>query len=364
MLTIKIPLKDIDKTRKLLMENEVIDRDYKILTENNYGYIAIKQKLSFELQNQIKKEITKDKEESDAKYNKEFDFEIIEKDLEKLKKNPTSMAEQLKGKLSKEEIENLKTSFDIIGDLVILEIPEELLEQKDIIGKASLNFTKRKAVFMKKSAVEGITRTRQLEHLAGENQSETIHKEHGARIKLDIKNVYFSPRLATERKRIAEQVKDGEVILDMFAGVGPFPILIAKDKNVNIYAVDINKNAIDFMKENIKLNKLKGNITPILGDIKQIAKEKFIPKNIKFDRIIMNLPGTAKDFLELAISLINNNGIIHYYEFSDGYESGIEKIKNIAKTQNKDIEILNTRKVKSSSPKEWHVVIDARIVQN
>lgn len=347
MLAIKIPLKNIEKLRKILMEKEIVDRDYKILTEDNYGYISINKDL---------------KKESEKVFDKEIDFEIVEKNLEKLKKQPKNMTGHLKGKLTKEKIDNLKTSFDIIGDLVILEIPEELLEQKDIIGEASLNFTKRKAIFMKKSGIGGITRTRQLEHIAGKNQSETIHKEHGAKLKLDIKTVYFSPRLATERKRIAEQVQNGEIILDMFAGIGPFPILIAKDHKVNIYATDINEDAIKYMKENIKLNKLKGNIIPILGDIDKIAKDKFIQKNIKFDKIIMNLPGTAKDFLELAISLINKNGIIHYYEFSENYNSPIERIKKIAKTRHKEVEILATRKVKSTSPGQWHIVVDAKII--
>lgn len=147
----------------------------------------------------------------------------------------------------------------------------------------------------------------------------------------------------------------------MFAGIGPFPILIAKDRGANIYAVDINKEAIKYMKDNIELNKLKGKIIPILGDINQIAQEKFVKNNIKFDRIIMNLPGTAKDFLDLAILLVNDNGVIHYYEFSDGYDSAIERIKRIAKNYNKHAEVLTTRKVKSSSPGQWHIVVDAKI---
>lgn len=356
MLAIKIPLRHIDEVRKILMEREIIARNYKILTEDEYGYIPLKEDINSETIEKVKEEL-----ENIVKI-KNIDFYIVQKDLEEVKKQPRSITEHLKGKLTEKEIEDLKTSFDIIGDVVILEILENLQDQKDIIGEATLNFTKRKAIFMKKSAIEGVTRTRQLEHIAGEKNSETVHKEHGARFKLDVADVYFSPRLATERKRIANQVKDGEIILDMFAGIGPFPILIAKDHEVTIYAVDINKTAIRYMEENIKLNKLKGKITPILGDINQIAKEKFVEKNVKFDRIIMNLPGTAKDFLDLAIRLVKNNGLIHYYEFSEGYDSGIERIKKIAKNYNKDVEVLATRKVKSSSPGQWHVVIDTKII--
>ena len=110
---------------------------------------------------------------------------------------------------------------------------------------------------MKKSAIKGTIRIRDLEFLAGTDDSITIHKEHGARLKLDVKEVYFSPRLATERIRVSNSVKDGEKILDMFCGIGPFPILIAKNHDVDITAVDINEAAIKYLNENIKLNKLK-----------------------------------------------------------------------------------------------------------
>ncbi|KZX15560.1 ribosomal RNA large subunit methyltransferase I [Methanobrevibacter cuticularis] len=357
MLAIKIPLKETNKLRIILMEKEIIDMNYKIQSSDSYGYIPINRKIDndviIELENELKKKLKGQNEEKIA-------IEVVEKNLEKIKKYPKSIAENLEGKLSNDEIEELKTSFDIIGDVVILEIPEKLQKHKDIIGHAALDFTKRKGVFMKKSAIEGITRIRQIENIAGENETRTIHKEHGARFSLDVKDVYFSPRLATERKRIASQVKDKEMVLDMFAGIGPFPILIAKRRDVEIYAVDINKSAILHMKENIHLNKLKGKIHPIHGDITQIAKN-FKEKNMKFDRIIMNLPGTAYEFLDLAILLMNNNGILHYYEFAENYDQGIERISKSALKYDKQLEILGSRKVKSSSPGQWHICIDAKI---
>ena len=264
--------------------------------------------------------------------------------------------------LTIEEIEELKTSFDIIGDIVIVEIPEELKSKKKEIGKATLEFTKRKSVFMKKSAIHGTIRIRDLELIAGEDNAVTIHKEHGTRLKLNVKEVYFSPRLATERKRIADNVNNGEKILDMFCGIGPFPIVIAKNKNANITAVDINSDAIEYLDENIRLNKLKGKIRPFCGDIREVAKENF--ENEKFDRIIMNLPGLAFEFLDLAVDLIADNGVINYYEFSDSFSQGIERLQKAAHKKNKKVEILNTRKVKSSSPGMWHVSIDGKIIDS
>ena len=331
MKCVKVPLKRLNDTRIKLMENGQMNMEYKIKAEEKYGYIPINEDVD--------------------------DYEIVDIELEPMKRVPHNFSELLEGELTNEEIENLRTSFDTIGDIVILEIPENLQDKKQIIGDAALKFTKRKAIYMKKSAIKGTTRVRDLEFLSGVDDSVTIHKEHGARLKLDVREVYFSPRLATERKRVMESVKDGEKILDMFCGIGPFPIVIARNKNVNITAVDINESAIRYLNENIKLNKLEGRIETYCGDIREVSKSF----NLKFDRIIMNLPGLAYTFLDVAVDLINDGGIINYYEFSDSYEQGIKRLKDACRKVGKEVEIINTRKVKSTSPGEWHVAIDGEI---
>ena len=331
MKCVKVPLKRLNDTRIKLMENGQMNMEYKIKAEEKYGYIPINEDVD--------------------------DYEIVDIELEPMKRVPHNFSELLEGELTNEEIENLRTSFDTIGDIVILEIPENLQDKKQIIGDAALKFTKRKAIYMKKSAIKGTTRVRDLEFLSGVDDSVTIHKEHGARLKLDVREVYFSPRLATERKRVMESVKDGEKILDMFCGIGPFPIVIARNKNVNITAVDINESAIRYLNENIKLNKLEGRIETYCGDIREVSKSF----NLKFDRIIMNLPGLAYTFLDVTVDLINDGGIINYYEFSDSYEQGIKRLKDACRKVGKEVKIINTRKVKSTSPGEWHVAIDGKI---
>ena len=330
MKSAKVPLKKLNDVRKELMEKELMRMDYRIKTEVDYGYIPIKEDID--------------------------GYEIVDAELEELNIHPHNFSELLEDELSNEEIDDLKTSFDTIGDIVILEIPDNLISKKNIIGKATLDFTKRRSIYMKKSAVHGTIRIRDLELIAGEDNPITIHKEHGARLKLNVEEVYFSPRLATERKRVSDSVCDGENILDMFCGIGPFPIVIAKNNNVTITGIDINENAIKYFKENIKLNKVK-NIDTIMGDSREISTSF----KTKFDRIIMNLPGLAYDFLDVAMNLIEDGGIINYYEFSDGYEQGTKRLIDVALKENKKVEIINTRKVKSTSPGEWHVAIDAKI---
>ncbi len=315
------------------MEEGLMNMEYRIKAESEYGYIPINDNVN--------------------------DYEIVDIELEPMKKVPHNFSELLEGELTPKEIEDLRTSFDTIGDIVILEIPDNLQDKKFIIGDAALKFTKRKSIYMKKSAIKGTTRVRDLEFLAGIDDSVTIHKEHGSRLKLDVREVYFSPRLATERKRVMESVKNGEKILDMFCGIGPFPIVIAKNKDVEITAVDINESAIKYLDENIKLNKLMGSIQTYCGDVREVSKTF----NSKFDRIIMNLPGLAYTFLDVAVDLIEDNGIINYYEFSDSYEQGKKRLKDAANEVDKKVEIINCRKVKSTSPGEWHIAIDAKIIK-
>ena len=334
MKCVKVPLRQLNDTRIELMEKGLMNMEYRIKAGDEFGYIPINENVE--------------------------GYEIVCMHLEAMKKVPHEFSELLEDELTSEEIENLRTSFDTIGDIVILEIPDDLLDKRQMIGDAALKFTKRKAVYMKKSAIKGTTRVRDLEFLSGVDDSVTIHKEHGARLKLDVREVYFSPRLATERKRIMESVADGEKILDMFCGIGPFPIVIAKNRNVDITAVDINEYAIRYLDENIKLNKLKGNIRTCCGDIREVS-ERF---NSKFDRIIMNLPGLAYTFLDVALNLIEDGGIINYYEFSDSYEQGIRRLESASENAGKQVEILNTRKVKSTSPREWHVAVDAKVTSS
>ncbi|HMK54012.1 MAG TPA: class I SAM-dependent methyltransferase family protein [Methanobacteriaceae archaeon] len=335
MIGLKVPKKEANTIRQLLLQKQMLNLDYKIKRSRDYVYFPL----------------TK----SPNKLLDELKVQMVETDFEEVKRNFRSIEEYLQGQIPPEKMEDFKKSFDIIGSVVILEIPEELNEEKKQIGEAALKFTRRKAVYRKKSQIRGVTRTRELEHLAGEDSSETIHKEFGSQIMLDVKKVYFSPRLATERKIITDQVNDGELILDMFAGVGPFAVNIARKHDAKVYAVDINPDAMKYLKKNIKLNKVSKRIVPLQGDVKEVLQKM----DLKFDRIIMNLPGSACEFLDPAIEHLKPGGVLHYYQFSRDLEDPVNKIKKAAKPLL--VKILDERKVKSTKPGEWHVAVDTQI---
>src|SRR3989338_3820024 len=162
--------------------------------------------------------------------------------------------------LTTQESKELISSFDQIGDIIIVRIPDSLLSKKKLIGETLLKQVKiAKSIFYQASAVEGDFRTRNLEILAGDNKTETEYKEFGCKFTVDVENAFFSPRLSTERERIANLVRDGETVVNMFAGVGMFSVMIAKKKKCTVYSIDINPIAAKLCEKNIKSNKIAGN---------------------------------------------------------------------------------------------------------
>lgn len=339
MKGIKITKKNANNIRKNLIKENQIHRDYKIKSDDKYVYIPLIENYNEKL---IKSLIDN------------YTITIDDYNFIPYKHRAKNFMEYLDNKIPQNELEDIRKSFDIIGDIVILEIPPELENEKKVIGQAVLDFTKRKSVYYKKSKIQGVKRTRELEHIAGIDNLETIHKEFGIRFKLNPSTVYFSPRLATERLRVVKEVKENEVIIDFFAGIGSFPISIAHRKNAKIYSVDINPEAYKYVQENIKLNKLVGTVIPIEGDIRKV-----IDKLPLANRIIMNLPGTAKEFLTVAINHLQKDGILNYYEFSSDYETVIKRVEKAAYPRETDV--LNIRKVKSQSPGVWHIALDMKI---
>jgi tRNA (guanine37-N1)-methyltransferase len=339
MKGLKVPKNKANQVRLNLLEKKLLDLNFKIQSSDDAVFLPLTQIPESDFINELGPD----------------NINIVDMGFEKVIKAPRSIEAILEDIIPTEKLEDLKKSFDIIGDVVILEIPPELESEKVIIGEAALKFTKRRSVYRKMSEVQGVTRTRKLELLAGVDNSVTIHKEFGCKLMLDVKKVYFSPRLATERKNVADQVQDGELILDMFCGVGPYVMNIALLKNVEIYATDINPYAIQFLNENIKLNKLKGLVIPYLGDVKDFLRGT---EQI-FDRVIMNLPETSKSFLPLAIQHLKEGGVLNYYEFNHDVSAVPNSIINAAGSR--ETEILDIRKVKSRSPGVWHVGVDAKI---
>ncbi len=268
----------------------------------------------------------------------------------------------LGGVLSEKESEELFSAFDQIGDIIVIRIPDSLIPKKKIIGEKILEqVSTAKSVFYQSSDVEGDFRTRSLELVAGENRTETEYKEYGCRFIVDVEKAFFSPRLSTERERIANLVQNGDIVVNMFGGIGMFSIMAAKNKKCTIYNIDINPIASKLCEKNITLNKLDGKVISVNGDAAEIITNQLENKG---DRTLMLLPERSDEFLEDAILATKNNGIIHYYshihadkkqdapKLSEQHYLEITKVKS---------EILNSKIVRAVGPRYYQTVVDVKI---
>jgi tRNA (guanine37-N1)-methyltransferase len=274
--------------------------------------------------------------------------------------------------LSREEANAVIKGMDIIGDIAILKIPSNLEDKKTALAEALLKEAPYiKTVFMQAAPTKGDYRLKELKWLAGEEKSVTLHKEYGCLFKVDVEKAFFSPRLSFERRRIAEFVKENpvnpnETIINLFAGVGCFSILIAKlNPSVKIFSIDLNPDAIQYMMENILINKVRGKVIAVLSEAKRVINEFFL---CKADRVLMPLPERAYEFLDTSIAALKpTGGFIHYQDFIQAKkkdealrlakEKTLEKLKELKVNFQFD----SGRVIKDVAPYKFQVALDIKV---
>ena len=293
------------------------------------------------------------------------EFEISTYRFHAPAKRPLKLLDVLEKTLPPHLLASAPHAIDFVGDIAVIEIPPELVDHKKTIGEAILKTHKRvDTVLAKSGAVEGIYRLRKFEVIAGVEKTATLHKEYGCVYHIDLAKAYFSPRLSSEHNRVASQVKEGETVVDMFAGVGPFSILIAKKhENAQVYATDVNPDAVEFLRRNLAVNRVENKVMPLLGDVKQVVKKQLIGIA---DRVIMNLPEKAIEYVDVACDILKlEGGIMHYYEFTnapDPLETARVRLTEAMSQTNRNVKkILLAKVVRATAPFMWQVVVDAEI---
>jgi tRNA (guanine37-N1)-methyltransferase len=277
------------------------------------------------------------------------------------------LIEILSESLPSQELANICGSYDIVGDIAIMRLTEKSRKYRREIAEATMGaHLNVKTSLAQTGPVHGDFRVRRLEFVAGENKTVTTHVEYGCILSVDVKKCYFSPRLSYERMRVARQVGDGEVVVNMFAGVGSFSLLIAKHSGVSkVYSIDVNAAAVQFMRENTRINGAYGKVIPILGDSKRIIEEKLCHVA---DRVLMPLPEKALEYLPYTVlALKEAGGWIHYYDFEHATrdEDPVEKIKlKVAKEFQRErvkFEVPFGRVIRSTGPNWYQVVLDVAV---
>ncbi|RLG21850.1 hypothetical protein DRN74_00275 [Candidatus Micrarchaeota archaeon] len=338
VLCVKVRKKDAEKTRKHLVEIGVFDKRYKTFFDSAYVYFPIKDKVK--------------------------GYETVEKKLKAAEQSYFSLEEALKDRLSEDELSKLTKSFDIIGDIAVIEIGKGLERYEKDIAEAIMKVHKHVKTVCKRAGKHGgVFRIRPVEVIGGDKRTLTEHKESGARMLVDVNKVYFTPRLSHERERIASQVKAGERIAYFFAGVGPFALVIGKkQKNVKIYAIELNPEAYRLLVKNISLNHMENIIIPIKGDV-SVAYKRIAER---CDRIIMPLPEGARHFLKYAFKIAKADAVVHYYQFApkdNAFEYAEEIVKEEADKEGIAFKIINKRIARPYSPSTVQVVLDIKLLK-
>jgi tRNA (guanine37-N1)-methyltransferase len=277
------------------------------------------------------------------------------------------LKKKLADTLPPQSLSKVYSAFDLIGDIAVIKIAPDNQQVADVIASQIMQTHKGvRTVLSPTSAVKGEHRIRTLQVLAGENRMVAKHKEAGCVFSVDLEKCYFSTRLSGERLRIARQVSPGEVVINMFAGVGCFSILIArKVVSAKVYSIDINPSAYQYMLENIRVNRVYSRVIPILGDAKEVIETQLLGVA---DRILMPLPEKALEYLPIALAALKKNGgwiHFHYFTHADPNEDPIKLTESVLKDKLESLgvntQLTYSRVVRSTGPNWYQVVVDAKV---
>ena len=278
-----------------------------------------------------------------------------------IKKKPQTIDQLLKSKLTATQLKLIPRSQEIIGKIMILEVPDQLKKKEKLIAETYLKLNNSIETVVRKDKIHsGVYRTRTVKILAGKRTKETTHYENGITLQLHLEKTYYSARTANERLRIAKQVKPQEDVLVMFSGAAPYVLVIAQNaRPKKIYGIEINPMAHSYAGKNIIMNGFSSIVKLFEGDVRKIIP--IIKK--KFDRIVMPLPKIAEEFFNVALSKIKPGGIIHLYAFLHENEVALykKKIRDIAKQSKKSIQIQRYVKCGQFSPGTFRMCFDIKL---
>jgi len=319
---VRVPTDRGEETRQALATRDLLDRRYEITAAAGYLYVPVTDRAAVP-----------------------DEYEVVDREPP-ARETQTTPADVL----------GFEPSYERLGDIVVLDEddPERARRIADAVAESDLRAS---TVVNRASKVSGELRVREWDVLVGES-TETVHREYGHEFALDIAEVYFSPRLATERHRVIEQVSGDERALDMFAGVGPFAVPMAT-RGASVVACDLNPVAVEYLRENARRNGVADRVTAVEGDVRDLAEDY----TGWADRLVMNLPHTAEEFLDTAVELASEECVLHYYDIQredDPFGPGTRVIREAAEP-GYSVAVETERVVRSYAPHEYNVCLDVRL---
>lgn len=263
--------------------------------------------------------------------------------------------------LSEKELGLLVRGYDLVGDIAVIIIPEELQPKQRLIAQAIFQINKRAKVVAKRAGnYGGEFRTIPIEVIAGEDRKVTIHRENDIRLQVNLEEVYYSTRSGNERKRVAGLVMPGELVLVMFSGIAPFPLVISKLSDAKkVIGVEKNPLAHQYGCKNLQLNRKLKNIFLYQGDVMEVLPEI----GGSYDRIIMPLPKNGDQYLPCALRFLKSGGWLHFYDFQekDNYRITREKVLRCCRKSYRKVIKNSLHECGHVAPRVQRICVDALI---
>ena len=321
---VRAPVREGEATRAALAERDLLDGDREIAVEDGDIFLPV----------------------VDGDAARAAGYDVVRRETD-----------EREGTVSPDELLGFEPSYERLGEVGLLDADEPVRARAfaDAVVESDVPC---ETVVNRASKVAGEYRVREWDVLYG-SDTETVHREYGHEFLLDIADVYFSPRLATERHRVTEQVAAGDHVVDMFAGVGPFAVPMAA-RGADVLACDVNPRAIEYLRENAARNGVADRITALEGDVRETTADY----DGWADRVVMNLPHSADDFLDTAVRLAGDDCVLHLYDIQhedDPFGPGERAIRAAAEPAGYAVEVLTRREVRSYAPHELNVCLDVRI---
>nr|CAG4643320.1 EOG090X08TI [Ilyocryptus agilis] len=265
------------------------------------------------------------------------------------------------------------TAYSRVGHIVHVNLRDHLLPYKSLIGEVMLDkLIGVRTVVNKSQTIDSTYRNFQMEILAGEADFVAQVKENSCVFKFDFSKVYWNSRLCTEHERIIKTLPQGSVLFDVFAGVGPFAVPAAKIRGCRVFANDLNPHSYEWLKENIRHNKVK-NIEAFNLDgrefIGQHLKNFLLSRSREPIHVTMNLPALAVEFLDSFVGLLASDALetssliessllnltVHVYSFCADASAAAEmrkKVESSLRFSLSDDQIVEIIDVRDVSPKK------------
>jgi tRNA (guanine37-N1)-methyltransferase len=340
VLCAKVPLKEAETAKRYLREHGLLLDGYRYAKGAGYLLLPVSRR-----------------------FKSPFGISFEERELVKVEKK-NRLKERLREKLTAGELERLKSSFDVVGSIAILEVDEELSGREQLLAETILATHKNvRTVLKKASGHEGELRLQKMRLLGGKDTRETVVQENGVRLRINVEEVYYSVRSATERQRIASFVRPGERVLVMFSGAAPYCCVIARNTAAaEVVGIELNEKGHELGLKNVRLNKLE-NVVLVNADVRDVVPA-LKENGISFDRIIMPLPHAGQDFLDEAFMVAHKGTIIHLYDFErEGeFEEAGEKAREGARRNKRAIKVLRIVPSGQHSPRVFRVCVDFEVL--